>query len=290
MKSKSIFFLSFIMTTIVLSCSSSDDNNTNNNGEPLVGNYFPSSPGDIWTYNVEGTNSNDSNLNFSETDFISVATSVDNDFTLIANNNNSPATGTMNAILVNGTLTRDDSTLKFSGNLDLPDEFSDFSGTTISLQDVFLYDLNAANNAVLSELSGSFNQELELQGSLLPLTITYTLTTKKISNLNSLTVDGEVFTNITKTSLYISMKVVTSIDLLGLGNPVDYDLLPTQDVLTIENYFAESVGLIKSEAYITYELDSGLLSILEDLSIDIGIPATLTIENSQELENYLIAE
>lgn len=290
MKNLQVLFLSFFMITFLSSCSTNDDNDTNNNNEPLVGNYFPSTTGDIWTYNVEGTNSNDANLNFSETDFVSVATSVASEFTLIANNNNSPATGTMNAILVNGTLNRDDSTLRFSGDLDLPDEFSDFSGTTISIEDILLYDLNASNNEILSEVSGSFNQDLDLQGSLLPLEITYTLTTEKVSNLNSLTVDGEVFTNINKTNLYISMKVVTSIDLLGLGNPVDYDLLPTQDVLTIENYYAENVGLIKSEAYITYELDSGLLTVLEDLSIDIGIPANLTVENIQEIENYLITE
>ncbi len=289
MKNLHSLYAFLVLSLILASCSSSDDNDSSND-EPLTGNYFPSGLGDIWTYNVEGTNSNDSNLNFSETDFISVGTSEASGFTLIANNNSSPAAGTMNAVLVNGTLTRDDSTLKFSGDLDLPDEFSDFSGTTISLQDVLLYDLNAPNNEVLSEVSGSFSQDLDLQGSLLPLTITYTLTTKKVSNLNSLTVDGEVFTNINKTNLYISMRVVTAIDLLGLGNPVDYDLLPTQDVLTIENYFAENVGLIKSESYITYELDQGLLSILDDLSIDIGIPASLTVENNQELENYLITE
>ncbi len=188
-----------ILTLILGSCSNSDDgDNNDNSSNPLSGNYFTSTVGDLWTYNVEGTNSNDSNLNFSETDFISVETSAGNDFTLVANNNNSPATGTMNAILVNGTLTRDDSTLKFSGDLDLPSEFSDFSSTTISLQDVLIYDLNASNNSTLSEVTGSFTQDLDLEGNILPLAVTYTLTTKKISNMNSLTVDGEVFSNVFK--------------------------------------------------------------------------------------------
>ncbi len=196
----------------------------------------------------------------------------------------------MNAILVNGTLTRDDSTLKFSGDLDLPSEFSDFSSTTISLQDVLIYDLNASNNSTLSEVTGSFTQDLDIEGNILPLTVIYTLTTKKISNMNSLTVDGEIFSNVFKGELNISMNVVTSIDLLGLGNPVDYDVLATQDVLTIENYFAKDVGLIKSESYITYQLDQGLLAVLDNLQLDLGIPENLTVENTQEIESYLISE
>ena len=280
-----------ILALILGSCSNSDDGDDNNNtSNPLSGNYFTSTVGDLWTYNVEGTNSNDSNLNFSETDFISVATSAGSDFTLVANNNNSPAAGTMNAILVNGTLTRDDSTLKFSGDLDLPSEFSDFSSTTISLQDVLIYDLNASNNSTLSEVTGSFTQDLDIEGNILPLIVTYTLTTKKISNMNSLTVDGEVFSNVFKGELNISMNVVTSIDLLGLGNPVDYDVLATQDVLNIENYFAKDVGLIKSESYITYQLDQGLLAVLDNLQLDLGIPENLTVENTQEIESYLISE
>lgn len=278
------------LSLFISSCSNSDDSNDNNSSQPIAGNYFPSTTGDLWTYDVEGTNSNDSNLDFTETDFISVATSAGNDFTLIANNNNSPATGTMNAILVNGTLTKDDSTLKFSGDLELPSEFSDFSNTTISLQDVLIYDLNASNNSALSEVTGSFTQDLALEGNVLPLTVSYTLTTKKISNLNSLTVDGEVFSNVFKGELNISMNVVTTIDLLGLGNPVDYDVLASQDVLTIENYFAKDVGLIKSESYITYQLDQGLLAVLDNLQIDLGIPENLTVENTQEIVNYLISE
>lgn len=278
------------LSLFISSCSNSDDSNDNNSSQPIAGNYFPSTTGDLWTYDVEGTNSNDSNLDFTETDFISVATSAGNDFTVIANNNNSPATGTMNAILVNGTLTKDDSTLKFSGDLELPSEFSDFSNTTISLQDVLIYDLNASNNSALSEVTGSFTQDLALEGNVLPLTVSYTLTTKKISNLNSLTVDGEVFSNVFKGELNISMNVVTTIDLLGLGNPVDYDVLASQDVLTIENYFAKDVGLIKSESYITYQLDQGLLAVLDNLQIDLGIPENLTVENTQEIVNYLISE
>ncbi len=274
-----------LIALLLASCSNSDD--SNNNG-PIAGNFFPSSTGDLWTYDVEGTNSNDSNLNFSETDFIGVGTSTGNNFTLIANNNITPAYGVMNAIMVDGTLTKGESTLAYSGELELPSEFSDFSNTVIPLQNILLYDLNASNNGTLSEASGSFSQNLDINGDLLPLTITYTLTTSKVSLMNSLTVDGEVFSNIYRGKLNLSMNVVASIDLLGLGNSVDYDLLATQDVITIENYFAEDIGLIKSEAVVSYQLDSRLLELLDGL-VDLGIPETLTIENNQEIVNYLIS-
>ena len=281
--------MNVLLCAFLVACSSNDDDDNNSN-EPLTGNFFPSTVEDLWTYDVESTNSNNSNLNFNETDFLKVGTSNGASFTLVANNNISPANGAFNSILVNGTLSGGESTLTFSGDLNLPDEFSEFSNNDISLQNFILYDLSASNNQILSEESGSFSQDLDLDGSLLPLTITYTVTSTKLSSLNSLNVGDESYSNVVRANIVLTMKVVTSIDLLGLGNPVDYDLLPTQEVISIENYFAQDIGLIKSDAVISYQLDEGLLSIFDDLQIEIGIPDSLTVTNNQELESYLISD
>lgn len=291
MKNLQILSFVFIATLFFSSCSnSSDDDGGSSNNGPQTGIYFPSSVGDVWTYNVENTNQENSDLDYSTTDFMTVGTETGNSFTLIANNDLTPAGGTMNAILTTGTLTRGESTLSFSGDLQLSEEFSDFSLSSISLQNVELYDLSASNNEILSEFSNTLNEEFDLNGSVIPLTINYVVTTKKISTSNSLIVDGETYSNIIKTKLTLSLKVIASLDLLGLGNPTDYDLLPIQEVLVIENYFAEEIGLVKSEAVQSYVLNEGLVSTLTNLNIDLGIPAVSHVENTQELDSYLIAD
>lgn len=291
MKNLQILSFVFIATLFFSSCSnSSDDDDGSSNNGPQTGIYFPSSVGDVWTYNVENTNQENSDLDYSTTDFMTVGTETGNSFTLIANNDLTPAGGTMNAILTTGTLTRGESTLSFSGDLQLSEEFSDFSLSSISLQNVELYDLSASNNEILSEFSNTLNEEFDLNGSVIPLTINYVVTTKKISTSNSLIVDGETYSNIIKTKLTLSLKVIASLDLLGLGNPTDYDLLPIQEVLVIENYFAEEIGLVKSEAVQSYVLNEGLVSTLTNLNIDLGIPAVSHVENTQELDSYLIAD
>ncbi len=287
MKNIQILFLALITSLFFASCSSDDDGGNGNNSEPETGNFFPSTVGNLWTYNVESINQEDSDLDYSITDFITVETETGNSFTLIANNNISPAGGTMNAILTSGTLTRGESTLSFSGDLQLSEEFSNFSLSSISLQNVELYDLNASNNEVLSEFSNTLNEDFDLNGSAIPLTINYTLTTNKLSTSNSVTVDGESYSNVIKTELSLTLEVIASLDILGTG-ATDYDLLPTQDVLVIENYFAENVGLIKSEAVQSYTLNEDLVGILESFNIDFGLPTVSNVENTQELDNYLV--
>ena len=289
MKNLQILSVALIATLFFASCSSNDDGDSNNN-EPVIGDYFPSTVGNLWTYNVESVNQEDSDLDYTTTDFMTVGAQTGNSFTLVANNNLTPAGGTMNAILADGTLAKGESTLSFSGNLELSEEFSNFSLSSISLQNVELYDLNASNNEVLSEFSNTLNEQFDLDGSMIPITINYALITKKISTSNSLTVDGESYSNVIKTKLILSLEVIAALDLLGTGNPSDYNLLPTQDVLIIENYFAENVGLIKSEANQSYVLNEGLVETLTSLSIDLGLPAESHVENTQELDSYLIAE
>ncbi len=277
---KNLRLLPFTLFVILFftSCSSEDDGDNNNN-ELIAGNYFPSVIGNQWIYDVENINSEDSNLNYNENDFIQVDTETGNSYTLLANNNLSPAYGTMNSILVNGTLTRTDDMLKINSSIDIPiDGFENFD---FDFNNVTLYDLNASSNEEMSNVSGSVSNPYG-GGT---LTVNYVLTTTNIGNTNSMTVNGETYTNITRSNMNLEISIVLSIS--GLQ---DLTILSSQDVISIDNYFAEDFGLIKSETDIMYEIDVVTLAALELLGIAIDFPTSLTVENVQELDSYLLSE
>ena len=277
---KNLRLLPFTLFVILFftSCSSEDDGDNNNN-ELIAGNYFPSVIGNQWIYDVENINSEDSNLNYNENDFIQVDTETGNSYTLLANNNLSPAYGTMNSILVNGTLTRTDDMLKINSSIDIPiDGFENFD---IDFNNVTLYDLNASSNEEMSNDTGSVSNPYA-GGT---LTVNYVLTTTNIGNTNSMTVNGETFPNITRSNMNVEISI-----LLSVTGVQDLTILSSQDVISIDNYFAEDFGLIKSETDIMYEIDVITLAALDLLGITIDFPTSLTVQNVQELDSYLLSE
>ena len=287
MKNLQILSFALIATFLLAGCSSNDDNDGGDyNNDPIIGNYFPSVANNLWIYDVENTSSTNPEIDFdNESDFLKVNTATGNTFTLqVDNNNNDIPYGTMNEILSAGTLTMGESTLSYSGSLELPDEFSQFSNQTISLQNVLLYDLNASNNSVLTEVSDTIEEQLMLAENTVPLVIDYTLTTKKISTSNSMTVSGESYSNVIKTRLELNVTIYVVIPVLGNMN-----VISNQDVLVIDNYFAEDIGLIKSEAEQSYDINQAFLDVLNSFEppIDLGIATTFQVENVQELDDYL---
>lgn len=280
-------FSALILILFVSACSD-DSIDVDTSPSPLTGNYFPSANTNIWNYDVDNTNAANPEQNFeNEPDFVSIATASEGVFTLEINNGGL-ANGAMNGILAVGVLNTDSSTLSYSGNLQLPGGFSDLSDQVIVLQDVLLYDLNASNGSLMSELTDSFTENLDLNGTMVPLTINYQLQTRKISTSNSMSVNGETYSNIIKTELVLNLNVYATIDLLGGNNPSNYDIIDNQDVLVIENYFAEDIGLIKSEAEQTYQIEEDFVDLLNFLSVDLGVPTSQSILNVQELDSYLL--
>ncbi len=271
-----------ILTLILGSCSNSDDGDNNDNTSiPLSGNYFPLTVDDYWNYDVETVDNLDAMNNASSSDFLFVDSQISTAYDLGVNTNDL-ANASMNGILANGLLTRGVSTLEIDGTFQLPlEEFGDFG---IDFTDVVLYDLNASSNAEMSSLTGSFIEEFEG----IPITIAFELVTTSKGRSNSMTVNGETYSNITKSNLSVNLSIVTTIDVLG--NPTNFTILGEQDVVSIDNYFAENVGLIKSEADIAYELDATTLALLEAANIVIDVPTALDFENEQELSDYQVAE
>lgn len=262
------------------SCSNSDDSDNSNMG-PLEGNYFPLTIDNYWNYEIETVDNLDTLNNSTSSDFLFVESQVDSAYDLSVNTNDL-ANGIMNGILANGILTRLVSSLKIDGTLQLPlEEFGDFG---IDFTNIVLYDLNASNNQEMSSASGNFIEDFN--GT--PITINYSLITKNLGNSNSMTVSGQLFSNITKSNLTVNLSIVTPLDVNG--NVVNLTILEDQEVVSIDNYFAENVGLIKSETDLSYQLDSGTLALLEAADIVIDAPTELNVENEQELSDYDINE
>lgn len=266
------------------SCSSDDDNGQTNN-EPLAGNYFPSAATNIWTYEVDNTNDNNPEFNFTdETDFVVIETSTGNSFTLKVNNGGAP-NGIMNGFLSNGTLLRGDSTLSYSGNLELPEEFDDFTDETIMLQNFKLYDLNASNNELLDEITNSVVEDLDLNGTIVPLTIEYGVSSEKISLMNSMSVSGTSYSNVIHSRFKLNMNLFVSVDILGGNNPTDYSIIENQDILVIDSYFAEDIGLIKAQAVYSYQLEQQFIDLLALIPNEIDIPESANVVNVQDLDD-----
>ena len=93
----------------IFSCSDEpyDESNDLNIGITTPGpiNYAPTTLGDYWIYDVESTSADTPDMNFTGSDSLYIATSTANTFTYQANNGMA-ALGTMNTILVNGSLSK----------------------------------------------------------------------------------------------------------------------------------------------------------------------------------------
>jgi hypothetical protein len=115
----------FLLALSVFSCSNETYDETNNTDinaidpDPDPTNYTPTTLGDYWIYDVESTSIDSPLMNFTGTDSLYIATSTENTFTYQANNGMA-ALGTMNTLLVNGSLSKTTTTLKYAGALEIP--------------------------------------------------------------------------------------------------------------------------------------------------------------------------
>ncbi len=279
-----------IFMVLALSCSlvacSSDDDGSN---EPITGNYFPNTVLDTWIYSVDNTSTTDSDLDFTATDLVTVETSSNGVFTLAANNGSSPARGAANSILTaaNSTLNKGASTLSFTGELVLS-EGLELLNNSIALTNMTLYDLNATTNSELASIENTITEDLDIEGTLIPTTIDYSIKNIKKSNLNSLTVDGETYSNVLHSK--ITMNVGVTITVSVLGNPTQYELLVPQDISVMDIYFAKDIGIVKAETLQSYQINESVVTLLQQAGFDLGMPTEYEATNTQELDSYVITE
>lgn len=276
---KPYYFMLFIALLLVSSCSD-DDNTTDDspNNSTITGNYFPTNLDSFWNYDVEASSSAATDVMFS-TDELTVESINSNDFKLSANAG-LPANGTMSGILVSGTLTSSDTSLTLNGTLDLPAELSDLIAFEIALNNAVLYNVNASSDTILYSVSDQITQDV--QG--FPVTVDYEVHSKSLGFYNTITLNDEAFTNVVASKLVLNMGVSTSVTVAGIL--VNVPILASQDLLVITSYYAENVGLVRAESNFNYEISATALATLANLGIDLGIPASGSASNVQELTTY----
>lgn len=263
------------MIALVLWTSCSKDDQTQ---ETISGDYLPSTISNYWNYDVaiEDVNANKTE-NFQ--DYLTVDSESSSSFGLEVNNGNS-AYGTMNGILVNGALKKTDDRLTIDGKIEIPIEgLDDFY---INFNSAILYDLNAEANEVLSTFDGEFTQNL---GGF-PLKVSYELSFTKVKNHSSLKVGNNTYKKVTESKISLNLGISTTVDVAGFSRTLP--LMETQDVMSINSYYGENVGLLKSNTVLNFELDAATVTTLETLGINVEIPTSLEITNTQALTTYVV--
>jgi len=278
MKSFKLLFL-FLFTSLLITSCSSDDDNTDPGEISQPGNYFPSSLNNYWNFDV--INTDNTNEPVVSTDSLYVASETGSVFTLEVNDN-MVANGTMDSFLINGSLTPSENNLIFSGTLELPEEISDFVDFEINLSNVVLYDTEAALGAELSSNSSTIEQDFNG----IPITINYELTTNALGFSESMSLNGEMYSNVITSDIKLNLNVTATIEVFG--NPTTIAILESQDVLSITNYYAQAIGLVRSESESSYEISAVAITLFNELEID--VPPSGSGSNVQELSDYFVAE
>ena len=273
-----------IVVIMVLPFLIACNNNSDSLDEPITGDYFPSNLNNLWNYSIENVSTTNPNLNSEFQDAIKVSNVDVNSFTLEVNNGGI-AYGPVSTILASGDLTKFDSSLEYNGNLSLPilSEFVSTANSQIALADFVIYDLEADVDSELASLSNSITENIDFDGNAVATTISYTVSNTRKSNLNSLVVEDEVFNDVISTEIVIDLSVY-----LSFGVLVDQPLLEPQNVITITNYYAKDVGLIKSEANLSYSLNEGLINLLRLAGVTIDFETNGAINTTQQITSYSI--
>jgi len=267
-------------TGVAISTDDDTDTDTDPDEDPEEPvSFFPSTLDSEWNYDVANTN-NDTNETTNSMDRLFIATENGDAFTFGVNDDGI-ANGSKNGILVGSNMNKTETTLATTGELSLPIPGLSF---VIPYDNALLYDLNAGNNSMLSSFAGEIEETVQD----FPLLVTYTLSTTQIGQLNTITLNGQDFSNVVKTNMTLNISVSTSIEVIP-GFPIELPILDAQDVMSIDSYIAKEIGLVRSETQINFMLNEQTLATLEQAGIDLGgIPSSASTTNIQELTSYTI--
>ena len=178
--------------------------------------------------------------------------------------NNLEATGIYTLYMGNLDIRKDNHNYKAYGNftLNLGTESID-----IPINDEIMLSESANVGDVLSTISGTQNQTINS----IPLTITYSLETKVTAVDNSQTIAGTSYDNTITTRTTLNMKIDATIS----GFTVN--AMTQQDVVILDNVYADQKGMMLSEAKVEYHLQD-----FSSYGVDLGVPQDY-LENSRQV-------
>lgn len=257
-----------LLALFIASCSSSDDDG----GTPIeeLFNYFPLNAGTYWTY------INESDQGSTRDSLYVAGIEETNGVNYTVLGTELPVTGFMTSLLSESLVRTTDTKLILNGELGTP-PVDGFPEITIPLNDVVLYDVEAGNGELLSEVVGEIEQDVNG----IPVVIGFAISSVQGETLENGYGD---FTNVNvlTSKIKVNLSIAAEIEIVP-GTTISIPILVAQDVVDTTNYFADGVGLINSDTLIEYELED-----LSGLGIDLPIPSSDSSTATQDIDNYFI--
>lgn len=245
--------LLIVFLCLVLASCSSDDENT---PSVTINNYFDLNVGNSWTYQNTATQANNSTSG-SETLEVSNIETINNQDYFSFTQSNIELPGLITSILSSGELytTANNAQLVFTGDYSFAID-ENLPSFNFQLDEATIYNQTASLDAAIFTQSNSFTEDVQN----IPLNFNYTLTIYNRGQLNELSVQGETYQNVLITEMVVNASVVAD---LGITTQ---NVLQDQNVVTILNYFAPDIGLIKSDVTTLVEFEDIPLLNLPDFS------------------------
>ena len=234
-------------------------------------------------YNVDSTSSDLPEMDFSSIDSLYIV-STSNAAYILEANNGIGADGSMNSILTSGSLSTTDTTLIYSGALDLPIDI--VVDQALEISDLILIDLEADNGSVLSTIEGAFTETIDIQGSMIPINVNFELFSAKEDLYDSKIVNGVSYTNVYEGTLNFNLSVTGTITIFGFGQNIN--IIESQNILSIKYYYGANLGLLRAESEQGFELAPEVIALIDQTSGGNEFPSSATVNGVEALINYVI--
>lgn len=273
----------FLVLFIFFSCSSEDNESETTDPVLTASDFSPNSEGSYWVYNVDSTSSDLPEMDFSSIDSLYIVSTSNAAYTLEANNGIG-ADGSMNSILTSGSLSTTDTTLIYSGALDLPIDI--VIDQALEISDLILIDLEADNGSVLSTIEGAFTETIDIQGSMIPINVNFELFSAKEDLYDSKIVNGVSYTNVYEGTLNFNLSVTGTITIFGFGQNIN--IIESQNILSIRYYYGANLGLLRAESEQGFELAPEVIALIDQTSGGNEFPSSATVNGVEALINYVI--
>ena len=273
----------FLGLFIFFNCSSEDNESETTYPVLTASDFSPNSEGSYWMYNVDSASADLPEMDFSSIDSLYIVSTSNAAYTLEANNGIG-ADGSMNSILTSGSLSTTDTTLTYSGALDLPIDI--VVDQALEISDLILIDLEADNGTVLSTIEGAFTETIDIQGSMIPINVNFELFSAKEDLYDSKIVNGVSYTNVYEGTLNFNLSVTGTITIFGFGQNIN--IIESQNILSIRYYYGANIGLLRAESEQGFELAPEVIALIDQTGGGNEFPSSATVNGVEALINYVI--
>ena len=281
--------ISIILILTLISCNDEPYGSTNTENSDLDGNdtFNEFTPlNGYWKYNVVGSSEDVPEMNFIASDSVYVSEIFQDSFKISVNDDDI-ANGTMNMILSNGNLYSTPNSLSLDGIINIPEDLSSIELlNNITLTGLKIFDLSVENGDIMFFQEDSFSNSIELEETEIPIDLSYEIQTKKNNFHNSINLNGISYNNVFEGNLAFSISVNATFSLFGFSQTVV--IFEPQDIISINYYYAESIGLVRAESYQGYEISTGLTQLSNLTGFTIDFPTNLEIEVIEELNEFIV--